>query len=102
MDLGSPSRPSLTPHTIPHFAARGLDRGACTDVPLAQFNLYAEDGSPVFVDPVLNAAVIRLPRAGLHGMAGLEFLLRSEDGRWMPVLAPHGGGRSNCFIPLHC
>uniref|UniRef100_A0A1D2AEK5 Uncharacterized protein n=1 Tax=Auxenochlorella protothecoides TaxID=3075 RepID=A0A1D2AEK5_AUXPR len=82
--------------------ARGLDRGACTDVPLAQFNLYAEDGSPVFVDPVLNAAVIRLPRAGLHGMAGLEFLLRSEDGRWMPVLAPHGGGRSNCFIPLHC
>lgn len=74
--------------------------GGCTDVPLAKYNMTSDDGSPVFVDPVLNAAVIRLPRAGLEGVQGLEFLLRSQDGRWMPVLLPEEGGRSNLYVPL--
>lgn len=66
-------------------------------IPLQTFTIVTPDGRPVFVDPELYGACLRLPLGDLvtGGLRGIEFVLKTPDDRWLQQ-----GGGSNFYIDL--
>lgn len=67
---------------------------------MSRYRVTAEDGGPVFVDPTLFGACLRLPLRGCKeaNTLGLEFVLKGggKDGAWL--LRQQAHGRSSNFF----
>lgn len=66
--------------------------GSAVHVPFQRFSMRAEDGAPVFVDPTLFALALRLPLRDCmeRGIRGVEFVLKTSDGKWRSWKQGHG------------
>ena len=73
--------------------------GSLPWVPLQPFTITRTDGSVVFVDPVRYGACLRFPLTEVAdcGARGIEFVLKTRDGRW---LQPGSGNGDNFYMEL--
>lgn len=65
-------------------------------IPLQNYNIVDDTGSPVFVSPVMHGTVIRIPLQEAAGrVKGLEFVLKTKDDRWL-----NAASGANFFVDL--